>query len=138
MSTPLFGNPFDDLDTAPPSMQAETPTAVAAAQAAAPTLAPRRRELLEYIASRGADGATAEEMQDALKMKQTSVTPRLYELAGGYAKLPWQFVKDSGRVRKQRNGLLAKVWVVVDPPVPVDPSNWCPVCGRKFRARSTP
>lgn len=99
---------FDDYRPEPaPPAQRHSPTSVLAAEAIEPRVATLRRTVLEYMRGRGEDGATDEEVQDALHMNPSTERPRRVELVMG------GFVRDSGRTRKTRSNRSATVWVAV-------------------------
>ncbi len=84
-----------------------TPTSQAAA-AAISRRAPNLRELVfSYIASRGRDGSTADEVCTALAMWPQTATPRIRELAKA-----GRIVK-TGRTRPTRSGCSATVWTTL-------------------------
>jgi hypothetical protein len=84
-----------------PPAQQHSPTSVGAAKAVEPRADTLRRAVLDYLRSRGADGATDEEISDALGMN------RRIEL------MQVRLVKNSGRTRLSRAGRPASVWVAV-------------------------
>lgn len=70
-------------------------------------IAPRDRErILDYIASRGPDGATDDEGETALAIRCQTYTPRRGELAR------LGLILDSGRRRPTASGRPAAVWIV--------------------------
>ncbi len=90
--------------SSPPHNQ--TPTSKAAATAIS-RRAPSLRELVfNYIASRGPDGSTADEVCAALGMWPQTATPRINELAKA-----GRIVK-TGRTRPTRSGCSAVVWTI--------------------------
>lgn len=99
----LFPDPRPPL---PPTGWASTSKAAAhAIREHAPTM---RERVYDFIVER-ADGATIEEIADALDMRQSSVCGRIAELARP-AIGPARIV-DSGRRRKTSSRVEAKVWV---------------------------
>jgi hypothetical protein len=62
--------------------------------------------VLAFLVSRGADGATDEEAEKALRMKPQTYTPRRGELVKA------GLVADTGRRRGTTSGRSAAVWVV--------------------------
>lgn len=88
-----------------PPAQRHSETSVAAAEAIKPDANRLRAMVYEYIASRGQDGATDEEGQEALAMQGSTYRPRRVELQA------------AGRIRKldatrpTRSGRQAAVWV---------------------------
>lgn len=91
---------FDD-----PPAQRHSPTSVAAAEGIEPRAETLRRAVLEFLRQRGEQGATDEEIQDALAMPGNTARPRRRELqmAG--------LVVDSGNTRETRSGRQAVIWV---------------------------
>lgn len=91
----------------PPILEpTNAPTTRAAAQTAIkPDAARLRGQVLAYIRSRGASGATDQEIQDALGMSGDTERPRRRELqtAG--------LIVDSGKTRSTPSGRAAVVWV---------------------------
>lgn len=75
-----------------------------AAVAAYPSTGTWRRKVLDYISSRE-EGATDEQIQDALRMNPSTQRPRRVELVEG------GWIEDSGRRRKTRSRREAVVWV---------------------------
>lgn len=92
-------------DWTPPS-QAHSPTSQEAAEAIQPRAETLRRAVLDYLRSRGEEGATDEETQEALAMSGSTQRPRRCELQ------EMGLVVDSGRTRPTRSGRAAVVWVV--------------------------
>lgn len=88
--------------------QQHSPTSVAAAEHAEPKAATLRRVVLDYIRSQGRDGATDEQVQNALSMNPSTQRPRRVELVEG------GLVCDSGVTRKTQSGRSAVVWVAVE------------------------
>jgi hypothetical protein len=95
---------FDD-----PPAQRHSPTSVAAAEAIRPATGRLRMAVLEYLRSCGQNGATDDEMQDALNgtlgMGPSTQRPRRIELVEA------GLVADSGRTRLTKAGRKAVVWV---------------------------
>ncbi len=100
----LFDDHLGSLHAAP--AQRHSPTSVEAAQGIEPQAPTLRREVLDYLRGRGADGATDEEMQIALTMNPSTQRPRRIELVNG------GLVRDSGRTRKTLARKNAVVWMV--------------------------
>lgn len=65
-----------------------------------------RREVYEWLAGRGVDGGTDEEIQAALNMPSSTQRPRRVELVRAGR------VVDSGRQRPTKSGRKAVVWTV--------------------------
>jgi hypothetical protein len=100
----LFDDMPDLFDDTPLPAQWHSPTSRAAALAAEPAADTQRRAVLDYLRSRGADGATDEEIQTALALPGNAERPRRISLvAGGH-------VRDSGTTRPTRAGRAAVVW----------------------------
>lgn len=97
-----------ELGTFPMKAQAHSPTSLAAAEHAEPKSATLRRVVLDYIRSQGRDGATDEQVQNALAMNPSTQRPRRVELVEG------GFVVDSGGTRKTASGRNAVVWVAAE------------------------
>jgi hypothetical protein len=87
--------------------QRHSATSRAAAARVAPKAGTKRAQVLEYIKSCSAQGATDEEMQQCIPMSANTQRPRRVEL------LADKFIKDSGRTRKTVGGDDAVVWVAV-------------------------
>lgn len=69
---------------------------------------PRLRDrVLAFLASRGADGATDEEAETALRMRAQTYTPRRGELVKA------GLVADTGRRRSTTSGRPAAVWIAM-------------------------
>lgn len=85
--------------------QSHSPTSLEAAQAILPKAGTLRRKVLDYIAAQ-ADGATDQEIQQALGMDPSTERPRRVELqrAG--------LVCDSGKTRRTASGRNAVVWIL--------------------------
>ena len=94
---------FGPLFSAPPA-QPRSPTSVRAAESIAPTAGTLRAEVLAYIAGRGVEGATDEEVQVGLGMNPSTQRPRRVELVNKGK------VVDSGQTRATRSGRQAVVW----------------------------
>jgi hypothetical protein len=90
-----------------PPCQRHSVTSREAAESIKPDASELRRRVLAYLRGRGEDGATDEEMQDALGMGGSTERPRRVEL------VEMGSVVDSGRKRKTRSGRNAVVWVCV-------------------------
>lgn len=96
--------------TLPPTGWADT--SKAAAKAIAAHAPDQRAKVLAFLADRGADGATIEQIADGLDLRQSSVCGRVAELARpteGPA-----LIRDSGARRRTASGCAAKVWVAVE------------------------
>lgn len=93
-------------DYAPPC-QAHSPTSRDAAQAIEPRTETLRRAVLDYIRRCGDEGATDEQVQDALAMSGSTQRPRRVELQ------EMGLVIDSGKTRPTKSGRKAVVWVPV-------------------------
>jgi hypothetical protein len=92
----------DIEDTLPYQRHSDTSKLAAfSMQAAAET---QRGEVLRYLITR-ADGATDEEIQDALQMNPSAERPRRVEL------VRLKFIYDSGYRRVTRSGRFAVVWL---------------------------
>lgn len=100
-----------DFDTCLEQMcapaQSHSPTSIAAAKAIEPKAGRGRGLVLDYLRSRGAVGATDEEMQIALAdvMPPNTQRPRRGELADA------GLIYKSGQTRKTLSGHPAVVWV---------------------------
>ena len=81
-----------------------------AAETMKPFIGQQRERVLQFIQQCGANGATDEEIQDALKMRGDSERPRRNRL------VEWGRIRDSGNLRKTRSGRPATVWVANDSP----------------------
>lgn len=82
-----------------------TTTSKAAASAIAADAKTLRSHVFTYLKGCGADGATDEEIQDALEMDPSTERPRRGEL------VTQGVVVDSGRTRPTRSGRKAVVWI---------------------------
>lgn len=92
-----------------PAHQVHSPTSKAAAEAIKPHIGPMHRKILTCLTDMfdlGHGGATDAEMQDILKMKESTQRPRRRELQ------QWGYILDSGRTRATQSGRQAVVWVV--------------------------
>ncbi len=69
------------------------------------------RQVLAFVASRGHNGATDEEIADGLEMRESTARARRVELRDGGQ------VKDSLRRRKARSGRLCVVWTSTGEPL---------------------
>lgn len=76
----------------------------------------QRRRVLEYITSQAGKGATCYEIEEALSMRHSTASGRIYELHGGYDKWPYVFIENSGRTRPTDTGDPAIVWLALDTP----------------------
>jgi hypothetical protein len=90
--------------TAPAPAHNGTPTSRAAAERIEPAAGTLRRQVLDYIRARGEQGATDEEMQDALRMNPSTQRPRRIELCD----MGW--VERTDTTRKTRSGRDAAVY----------------------------
>ena len=103
------GDLFDDLE--PPRFGRDTDeprNTKRAAKAAIDEHVPAlRRRVLDCLRTFGDEGATDEQMQEALRMKPQTQTPRRLEL------VQQNLVRDSGRRRRLKSGNSGKVWVAV-------------------------
>lgn len=86
--------------------QKHSPTSREAAQGARPVAGLLRENVLAFIRSRGEEGATDQEIQEALALDPSTQRPRRVELV--QAGLVW----NSGKTRKTRSGREAVVWVI--------------------------
>lgn len=89
-----FPVPFSDKDTSK-----------AAAEAISDKVPSLRRQVFDFIASKGLGGATDEEIGDALKMPGSTVRPRRGELVDG------GLVVETRQRRSTKSGRQAIVWV---------------------------
>lgn len=94
-----------------PPHQAHSDTSLQAAEMIEPHAPTLRDRVMEYIGSRGLDGATDEEVQIALRINANTQRPRRREL-----QLKGQ-VHDSGQCRQTRHARWAVVWVAGPPSV---------------------
>lgn len=94
-SLPLF------MQTAPHN---GTRTSVDAAHDIKPHVPKLRSDVLLVLVARGAEGATAQEIEKATGLPGNTVRPRLVELRENGT------VRDSGRKRSTDSGRLAVVW----------------------------
>lgn len=84
--------------------QQHSDTSKAAAERILPHMSKQRRRVYLYLELRGEDGATDEEVCDALKMSGSSVRPRRVELVRD------GLVEDSGIRQVCESGREAVVW----------------------------
>lgn len=89
---------------ATPPYQKHSETSRAAAESVKPTAETRRQEVLAFLKSRGAHGATDEEGQLALAMEGNTYRPRRVELTAA------GLVVESAEKRKTTTGRKAVVW----------------------------
>lgn len=82
-----------------------TETSLEAAESMKDSAASLRASVYRYILSRGIDGATDEEIQDALGMDGSTQRPRRWELVKSGR------VKDSMQTRRTARGRRAVVWI---------------------------
>ncbi|MBF8297390.1 MAG: hypothetical protein HW395_47 [candidate division NC10 bacterium] len=87
---------------APPSVNTETSRQAAAE--IAPRLSALQEDILRYLRGR-ADGATCDQLEDALTLRHQTCGPRLRELALSGA------IVDTGIRRRTRSGRKAIVWL---------------------------
>jgi len=87
-----------------------TPTSRAAAESMRPHAAIIRERIVQFIAGRGLEGATCDEVEQALGLSHQCASARLNELHAPRQGKPLAF--DSGRTRPTRSGRKAVVWVV--------------------------
>ena len=85
--------------------QDHSSTSLEAALNVQPKAATLRRVVLDYLRQCGRDGATDEQIQNALSMNPSTQRPRRIELVEG------GLVCDSGQVRKTTSGRNAVVWI---------------------------
>jgi hypothetical protein len=103
--TPSLFDPCGEFAPEPPAQWHSDTSRDAADQIA--TVAGRlRRTVYQWLAGRGAQGGTDEEIQGALSMPANTQRPRRVEL------FDQGLVVDSGRRRETRSGRKAVVWVV--------------------------
>lgn len=88
--------------TNPPSVPGET--SEEAAERIEPSVETLRGKVLRFVRSCGDNGATDEEVQDALSMNPSTERPRRIELER------LGFVQDSGKIRLTRSNRKAVVW----------------------------
>ncbi len=81
-----------------------TATSIAAARALAPRVGTIRERVYQYILNEGVHGATADEVEDALKMSGNTVRPRILELRKS------EHLFDSQLTRPTKSGQQAVVW----------------------------
>ncbi len=95
------------LDIFAPPAQRHSVTSMEAAEAIKPKVTGLRARVLAYLNYKGSEGATDEEIQDALSMNPSTQRPRRIELVrGGYIEGP------EGLTRKTSSGRKAQVWRV--------------------------
>jgi len=85
--------------------QPHSPTSTAAAVAIEDKAGTLRRKVRDYLLSCGAEGATDEQIQNALQMNPSTQRPRRIELVEA------RKVLDSGKTRKTLSGRAATVWI---------------------------
>ncbi|HYF24355.1 MAG TPA: hypothetical protein VD931_01310 [Baekduia sp.] len=85
-----------------------TATSIAAAESMRPAAARQRARVWAFVASKGAKGATADEIEAELAMSGNSVRPRLLELRAG----PKPELIVAPFTRATRTGREAAVYVV--------------------------
>jgi prophage antirepressor-like protein len=103
---------FDAPPAAPAPPASNPTTSRAAARAIEPVAATFRRRVLDVLRSRGAHGATDQEMQDALGMNPSNQCPRRQELQ------KMGLARDSGNTRATRSGRKAIVWTAIGADAP--------------------
>lgn len=89
----------------PPPPSNGTPTSNAAAANVAPRTPSQRMRIMDYLQTRGIDGATDQEIADALGLDLNTVRPRRGELAEMGA------IFKSEATRPTKTGNAAAVWV---------------------------
>jgi hypothetical protein len=101
-----IGPPKDSLFAPEPGLarRDHRRTAKEAADQIAGVSGTLRRKVWDYLLERWAEGATDEEMQDAMDMPASTQRPRRCELVEAGE------VVDSGTTRKTRSGRSAVVW----------------------------
>lgn len=82
-------------------------TSIAAAKKVLGRTGSQRRRVYNYILSNGIDGATDQQIQDALSISESSERPRRKEL------LEAGLIIDSGERRPTRSGNASKVWIAL-------------------------
>lgn len=82
-------------------------TSVAAAVAAIPKVGPQKRRILAYLAERP-DGEIQQRIADALGLPESTVNPRIREMADDH------WVEPSVNVRNTKYGKAARVWEISD------------------------
>lgn len=88
-----------------PPAQAHSRTSRTAGRMAKVSAATLRADVLAFLRLRGVEGATDEEIQEALDLPGNTERPRRGEL------VRMEMVEDSHRTRKTHSGLLAVVWI---------------------------
>jgi len=88
--------------------QSHSDTSIEAAHHAEPKAASLRSIVLAYIRQQGRDGATDEQIQQAIRMNPSTQRPRRVELVEG------GLVVDSGGMRKSASCRNAVVWVAAE------------------------
>ena len=104
MSDKASDLPLLSYNNRAPAVQ-HSATSGAAADSIEPHISAMQARILDYLAWSG--GSTDEELQDGLKLAQSTERPRRreLELAGR--------VRDSGATRKTKSGRSAVVWIVL-------------------------
>ena len=92
-------------DHSVPAYAAGSDTSYGAAQAIAATAGQLRSRILGWVASRGDQGATRDEIEVGLGLKMQTVSPRVHELT------QLGLLEDSGKRRATRSGRTAAVMV---------------------------
>ena len=96
---------FDSL----PAHQKHSPTSKAAAEAIKPRIGPMHEKILRVLRMMDEwNGATDEQMQNALKMPANTQRPRRRELQ------LWGYIIDSGTTRPTQSGRQAVVWKLAE------------------------
>lgn len=103
-------NLFDLSHPDMPPAQRHSPTSVAAAEAIRPHVSRLERQVLEYFAGRGDEGATDLECQQALGMEPG--TQRARRIALWY-RSP-SFIADSKRTAPTKTGRQATIWIITE------------------------
>jgi len=91
-----------------PPFQRHSNTSRLAAIEALPFAATARGKVLQFIASKGAYGATDEEIQDGLRMRANTQRPRRVELVD----MGW--IEDSGQTGRTQSGRQCVVWCLCE------------------------
>lgn len=91
------------IDFDPP--HSGTATSIAAARSIRPVAATLRERVFAFVDKQGMHGATAEEIERALKMSGNTVRPRILELRAA------KRMFDRGNTRETQSGRQATVWV---------------------------
>jgi len=81
-----------------------------------PFIGLQRERVLQFIQQCGPNGATDEEIQDALKIRGDSERPHRKRL------VEWRRIRDSGNLRMTHSGRPATVWIAAESPA-LPPAN---------------